>query len=68
MFVEPALKFSNITSSIQYFVACYLNCLICDKIDSMGKNQIADQFSQALEILQKFNKAEKPLKVTKKLV
>jgi len=27
-------------------------------IISMGKNQIADQFSQALEILQKFNKEE----------
>lgn len=65
MFVERGLKISNITSSIQYFVACYLICLICDKIVSMGKNQIADQFSHALEILQKFNKEENFEKIRK---
>lgn len=32
---------------------------------SMGKNQIADQFSQALEILQKFNNAENFEKIEK---
>lgn len=51
-------RVSNIASLIDKFSPTFNIVLFLTKIIAMSENQIADQFSEALEILQKFNTPE----------
>lgn len=56
-------RVSNITSLIDNFSPTFNIVVFLTKIIAMSENQIADQFSEALEILQKFNTSENVQKI-----
>lgn len=65
MFIcEPKLG-SKYSKFDLIFMACHLIYLLLTKSKSMSKKQIADHFSQASEILQKFNTSENHEKIQK---